>query len=465
MVGRIVEYLSGLPVRLVCLLFLSMAATTAIADGYFNLPEPTRDADFRQHSAEQVKLGQMLFFDKILSGNRNISCATCHSPVIATVDGLSVNIGTGGEGLGVLRNAGNYPPTLHDPQSRGIRNMTPLFNLGHKEFTRLFWDGRVQVDETMPQGYLTPAGANLPFGFASPLAALSVFAETDRQEMLGQPGTNEVADASLVSPHTAVWAALVARLRSIPEYVELFTQAYPQINNQPHNITIVDVGNAIGAFQDIAFRSDNSPFDRYLRGERGAMSANAKKGMKLFYGRARCSSCHSGVFQTDQDFYAIGVPQIGPGFGDGVTGMEDYGREGVTHDSADRYRFRTPSLRNVVLTGPWGHDGFFGSLEAMIRHHLNPRDSLRNADPSQLVMPPRPDLDALDLVAFDDANITVAIENAIELEPAVGRQSLTDADIGKLIDFLLALTDPTAEDLRYTIPTRVPSGLPLAEIR
>jgi cytochrome c peroxidase len=77
--------------------------------------------------------------------------------------------------------------------------------------------------------------------------------------MPGQPGTKEVADTSLVSLHTAVWTALVERLRLISEYADLFTQAYPEIDYQPENITNVDVGNAIGAFQDIAFRSDNKP--------------------------------------------------------------------------------------------------------------------------------------------------------------------------------------------------------------
>ena len=104
----------------------------------FSLPAPALDSEFRHPSAEQVELGRMLFFDKELSGNRNISCATCHSPILATVDHLSINIGTGGQGLGPLRNAGNYPPTPHDPQSRGSRNMTPLFNLGHEQFQKLF---------------------------------------------------------------------------------------------------------------------------------------------------------------------------------------------------------------------------------------------------------------------------------------------------------------------------------------
>jgi cytochrome c peroxidase len=118
-------------------------------------------------------------------------------------------------------------------------------------------------------------------------------------------------------------------------------------------------------------------------------------------------------------------------------------------------------LRNVVLTGPWGHDGFFNSLEAVVRHHLDPLDSLLNADPSQVVLPPREDLDALDLLAFDDPAVTAAIAAAIELAP----QELPDRDVADLLEFLQALTDPAAQDLRKSVPTRVPSGLPLAEIK
>lgn len=429
-----------------------------------NLPEPARDSDYRHPSAEVVALGQALFFDKELSGNRNTSCATCHSPVIATIDGLSINIGTGGEGLGPLRNAGNYPPTDFDPQSRGSRNMTPLFNLGHKQFERgLFWDGRVQEDSRFAQGFATPAGNDLPYGFQHALDALSIFAETDPQEMTGQPSTNEVAFAGVhTHPQIGVWDALVDRLGAIPEYVDLFTAAFPEVAGDPDNITIVHVGTAIGSFQAAAFRSDNSPFDRYLRGDRDAMSASAKRGMRLFYGRAGCSDCHSGVFQTDLSFHAIGMPQVGPGFGNGV--HEDFGRENFTGDPNDRYKFRTPSLRNTALTGPWGHDGAFNSLRAVVEHHLNPVDSLLNYDPSQLVLPPRPDLDALDLAALNDPDVTDAIIDAIEIDPP----NLSERDVDDLMDFLVqGLTDPYAGDLRKTIPFRegVPSGLPLAEIK
>ena len=431
-------------------------------DGVGRLPAPARDADFHQPTAALVELGRMLFFDKELSGNRNISCATCHSPLIATGDGLSINIGTGGRGLSVLRDAGAFPPTNFDPQSRGARNMTPLFNLGHREFVKLFWDGRIQVDPSLPQGFATPAGEDLPFGFDNVLAALSVFAETDRQEMTGEPGTNELADAALGHPQIGVWDGLVARLGNIPEYVSLFTAAFPEVNFDPTEISIVQVGNAIGAFQGAAFRSDNSPFDRFLRGERLAMGLAAMRGARTFYGRAGCSSCHSGVFQTDHSFHAIAMPQVGPGFGDGPAGNEDFGREGFTGDPADRYRFRTPSLRNVALTGPWGHDGAFNSLRGVVEHHFDPVASLLGYDPSQVVLPPRPDLDALDFVAFNDPAITAAIIGANELEPL--DPPLSQRRVDDLIDFLHALTDPAAGDLRHVVPQRVPSGLPLAEI-
>lgn len=435
----------------------------ALADRGGLLPPPAEDSEFQQHSAEVVELGQALFFDKELSGNRNISCATCHSPVVATVDGLSINIGTGGQGLSVLRDAGAFPPTAFDPQIRGSRNMTPLFNLGHGQFTKLFWDGRVEVDPDIPQGFATPAGSDLPFGFDNALAALSIFAETDIQEMLGEVGTNELADAGAnVHPQIGVWDGLVARLGAIPEYVTLFTAAYPAVANDPDNITIVQVGSAIGAFQATAFRSDNSPFDRYLRGDAQAMSTSAVRGANLFYGPANCSACHSGVFQTDMDFHAIGIPQIGPGFGDGPSGREDFGREDFTGDPADRYRFRTPSLRNTALTGPWGHNGAFNSLRAVVEHHFDPEASLRSYDPSQLVLPSRPDLDAQDLLAFNDPAVTDSIADAIEMD--FPDRPLSGGDVDDLMAFLNALTDPSAGDLRKSVPMSVPSGLPLAEI-
>ena len=102
--GRTSQFPAAVLTLSCALLFQAVAAAD---DLRAPLPLPARNADFRQHPAELVELGRLLFFDKEQSGNRDISCATCHSPLIATADGLSTNVGTGGEGLSVARNAGN----------------------------------------------------------------------------------------------------------------------------------------------------------------------------------------------------------------------------------------------------------------------------------------------------------------------------------------------------------------------
>ena len=127
--------------------------------------------------------------------------------------------------------------------------------------------------------------------------------------------------------------------------------------------------------------------------------------------------------------------------------------------SSDRYKFRTPALRNVALTGPWGHDGAFDSLEAMVRHQLDASTSLLNYDTQQAVLPSRPDLDALDFLCHEDASVQSALLDANELPVIV----LADDEVQRLIDFLHALTDPASVDLRADMPDRVPSGLPLYE--
>ena len=189
----------------------------------------------------------------------------------------------------------------------------------------------------------------------------------------------------------------------------------------------------------------------------------ARHGMFLFYRQLGCSDCHSGVFQTDQDFHAIAMPQVGPGKGDNLPGYndgrDDFGRERVTGDPADRFKFRTPTLRNVELTGPYGHAGAYYSLDDMVRHHLNAVSALNNYDHDQLMMPSRPDLDAQDFVVMDDENRRGAIAAANELEP----RRLKHGDMQALMSFLAALTDPATHDLRSDIPQRVPSGLTLAE--
>jgi cytochrome c peroxidase len=235
----------------------------------------------------------------------------------------------------------------------------------------------------------------------------------------------------------------------------------------PDDITYVHAANAIAAFETVAWRFDNSPFDRYLRGDKTAMSTSAIRGMHIFYGNSGCSACHSGNFQTDQDFHAIAMPQIGPGKGDNQPGYDDgrddFGRERVTGNANDLFKFRTPILRNVTLTPPYGHAGAYNTLEAVVRHHLDPVNSLYNYDQTQAVLPSRPDLDAEDFVVMNDTDRLYAIELAARNEMALQALGLNERQFADVIDFLHALTDPAAIDLRKGMPASVPSGLSLAD--
>lgn len=425
------------------------------------LPSAVGDADYHhvgQQGGAKFELGKRLFFDKELSGNRNISCATCHHTLADTGDGLSLPVGEGGLGLGVTRDTGSGADAIHE---RVPRNAPPVFNLGAREFVRLFHDGRVEVNPLRPSGFDSPAGDDLPLGLETALSVQAMFPVTSGTEMAGQAGENSIADAAAMG-HLAgpggVWEQLALRLQTIPEYVDRFKAAFADVTHAS-DITFVHAANAIAVFESIAWRADNSPFDKYLRGDKHAMSKNARKGMKLFYGKAGCSECHSGPFQTDHGFNAIAMPQIGPGKGDGTDGHDDFGRERVTLNPVDRYRFRTPTLRNVALTGPWGHDGAFNSLEGVVRHHLDSVASLTSYDKHQALLPSRADLDALDYIAHDDAGRRDAIADANELVAV----DLSESEIDDLLDFLHALTDPGSIDLRNDVPKTVPSGLTLAE--
>ena len=350
------------------------------------------DSGFPEHSEEKVQLGQMLFFDKILSGNKNISCASCHHPLTSTTDGLSLGIGEGGRGLSLARMLEGTSPTSFDIRRRIPRNAPALFNLGHREFRVMFHDGRVQVDSRSPSGFSSPAGEQLPAGLESALAAQAMFPPTSNDEMAGIPGSNPVADAAKAGQfagQNGVWELLAARVRAIPEYVGLFQNAFPSQVKSASQITFVQIANAIAVFESETWRADRSPFDRFMEGDQDCMSKEARAGLDLFLGRGQWATCHSGRFQTDHRFHAIAMPQIGPGKGDGEYGNHDFGRERVTKNESDRYKFRTPSLRNVALTAPYGHCGAYPDLESVIRHHLDPGGSLVSYNAAATLVEPR----------------------------------------------------------------------------
>jgi cytochrome c peroxidase len=283
-----------------------------------------------------------------------------------------------------------------------------------------------------------------------------MFPVTAPEEMRGQAGTNEIANAA---SNQEVWALLMERLvgtsngtvGGIEAYRQLFAAAYPTVTNFD-DFNFGHAARAIAAFERDAFTFLDTPWDRFMGGDMSAVSDSAKRGALLFCGKAACASCHSGPLLSDFQHHALAVPQVGPGK---LEASEDRGLALVSGDSADDYKFRTPALRNVALTGPWMHDGAFTTLEGAVRHHLDPISSLNDYDPSQLPPPFR------DTV---DTDPTRNAARAAALDPLLATPiGLTQDEFDDLMAFLYALTDPHALNLLNDVPASVPSGLPVKD--
>jgi len=394
----------------------------------------------------KVALGRALFFDKELSGSRDLSCATCHHPLHGSHDELSFSIGVGGEGLGPERVLGEARPFIP-------RNAPEIFNRGSAEWTTMFWDGRIQ---TLADGTIdTPADEETPDGLDNVVAAQALFPVTSTDEMRGKKGDVDVhGDLNALAAmngddFTVIWAGLMARLMAIPEYAEWFAEVYPETPSD--EIAIQHMANAIAAFEIDAFSFDDSAWDQYLGGETAVLSDEAKQGALLFYGEAGCVTCHTGNLMTDQQYHNILVPQIGPGHRDSAG--YDIGRARVTDEEADAFAFRTPPLRNVAITGPWMHNGAYDTLEKVIRHHIDPLEALQTYQPDHLL----PELAA---TFRNDVSTTLVMVETVD--PLIENvPDLSDEEIGYLIAFLETLTSETAVDLAYIVPDTVPSGLPV----
>jgi cytochrome c peroxidase len=390
---------------------------------------------------EKVRLGRLLFFDKVLSGNRDIACATCHHPLLMTDDALSLSIGTKGVGLG--------PDRVKPPDRPFVaRNATDVFDRGAPEWTTMFWDFRVA--QTGLGQFRTPAGGKLPAGLDSVLAAQAMFPVTGRDEMRGLAGDagNELATLA-DSDFPGIWAGLTARLLAIPAYRRLFAEAYPGV--PASSIGFQHAANAIAAFEAAAFTLPGSPWDRYVAGDNRALEPDAKRGALLFYGRAGCVKCHAGNLLTDQQAHDLAVPQLGPGKPPGAP--LDFGCGAVDGVASHKFAFRTPPLRNVAVTGPWMHDGAYTTLEGAVRHHLDPAGSLLNYDRTQLAPALQP------TVIDDPAALQAMLAN---LDPLLRNPPrLSDADVDDLLAFLGALTGPGLASLDDVIPESVPSGVPV----
>src|SRR5437667_7308222 len=287
-------------------------------------------------TAEKIALGQTLFFDGRLSADGTVACSTCHDPDRAFTDGRPASIGIKGR-LG-QRNA----PTI----------LNALYNKTQ------FWDGRAKTLEDQ--------------------AALPIVNSIE----MGQPNLD----------------AAVARITGIGEYQQAFSRVFGRPASGP------DLLRAIASYERTLV-SFNSPFDRFIAGDKNAIDDAAKRGWDLFNTRARCNKCHAltetkrdVTFFTDNDFHNIGIGIIRHNVvalarqaeqlvnsGDAAaidraalqTDMSALGRFLVTKKESDIASFKTPGLRNLLVTGPYFHDGSQVTLWDVMDHY-NKGDGLQN---------------------------------------------------------------------------------------
>jgi cytochrome c peroxidase len=267
---------------------------------------------------ERVALGRLLFWDPVLSGQKDVACATCHHPAFGYSDGLDLSIGANGAGLGAARTF------IPGHASRPVkRNSQTVLNVAFNGLTAggtaipaaapMFWDLRVRSLE------------------AQALEPLKAF-----EEMRG--GTY---------PEERAVPAVVSRLNAIAEYRRLFAGAFDE--SRPVNER--NLGRALAAFQRTLVAA-NAPFDRFMRGDTAALDADQVRGMERFES-AGCINCHSGPMFSDFATHVLAVPdnQKLPESDSGVN---------------KTYAFRTPSLRNLGVTAPYMHNGVFASLQDVV---------------------------------------------------------------------------------------------------
>jgi cytochrome c peroxidase len=244
-------------------------------------------------TAKKVELGRLLFFDKRLSKNNTVACASCHLPDKGFGDGRAVSTGVN-----------NLKGTRSAPIS-----VNRAYGQSH------FWDGRAATLEDQSIG----------------------------------PFVNPVEHGFLNHEQ------MVAKMRKIPGYRAMFKDVFGR------DVVIEDVGKAIASFQRTIL-SGNSPADRYdYGGDETALLEEAKRGLDLFRGKARCTRCHSNFNFSDEKFHNVGIGWD--------TNTVDLGRYVVTKNPEDVGAFKTPTLREISRTAPYMHDGRFKTLAEVVEFY------------------------------------------------------------------------------------------------
>ncbi len=267
-------------------------------------------------SPPKIALGRALFWDPVLSGGKDVACASCHHASMGYTDNLDLAIGSNGVGLGTARHFAS-PNDIAFTK----RNTPTIVNTA--------FNG---MDEN---GLYDPLTAGMFFDLrVSSLETQSLQPIQTLEEMMGHKFTSATALDSVVN-----------RLKSIPEYVSLFNNAFGG-----NSINAVNIGKAIASFERTLV-ANNSPYDRYLSGDKSAMTTQQIQGLAAFQNDG-CSRCHNGPMLSDYKLHILSVP-------DNNKLPTDAGANGT-------YAFRTPSLRNLSLTAPYMHSGVFTTIDQVM---------------------------------------------------------------------------------------------------
>jgi cytochrome c peroxidase len=367
-------------------------------------------------TADKVSLGRLLFWDPILSGGRDVACATCHHPSDGYTDHRDLSIGVHGVGLGVNRRfvAGNQipfakrnSPTLLNAAFNGI-GQTGDYD---PALAPMFWDARAKSLEDQA---------------LEPMRAM--------EEMRGDRYARE-----------EILPAVVDRLADVPEYRGAFARAF----GGPEPVSIANLAKALASFERTLVTA-NAPFDRFMRGDRAAMSAEQIQGMAQFE-RAGCASCHNGPMFSDYRLHVLGVP-------------DSIRLTAPDTGANNRYAFRTPTLRNLAYTAPYTHGGVFPTLDAVLNFYnvvSNGRGGGRRGrpgGPGRGGVPGPPDFGGPPGRGGPSGRgprINPEVRPD-QLDPLL-RQVDVRGGRSEILQFLDALNDDAFD---RTIPDRVPSGLP-----
>ena len=337
--------------------FEELLRSYAIKNGWRPSSELFDDTD-----SNLTDVGRIIFESENISLNGNISCRTCHLDEFGSADGLSLAAATGD---GDLMMDGSGSIVRFDRINRGAkllpRHTLPFWGRGGKGFNSFFWDGKIEIVDGKVRSQ---------FGSRPPSTDVLVSAihlpVVEIREMLSEDDGVDQLRRESVDAAERIYERVTNQLKENEPDATASLQIL--LNKRATEIQFLDYARSIAAFIRSEFRVKPTAFEKFML-KKELLSKDQLRGGLLFYGKGKCSVCHSGPYFSDFEYHSVPFPQLG--FGRNGFGV-DYGRYNATFDPADLMKFRTPPLLNVEKTAPYGHSGSLAKLQSVVGAHFDP---------------------------------------------------------------------------------------------